>query len=226
MTIDEWRRLLLTVAPVYLLFVALIYNGTYWQAFGVNILQFASPGDIVAMAVFPVTRTFVLLALGAAVGTLAVALKGRFGRSTGLAILAVWILLLLAVGIPQAVAFLSGAIGILAAFRRIDFEHVSAQLTGGALMFLVLLPFEAYLRASYNADLILNDKTYMYSHWDGQRVRFVGYAGGSAFLLSEYSETLVIRQLDSIGSLELHYYPEFPDEQVPTEWLTEFWNNL
>ncbi|MEQ8482972.1 MAG: hypothetical protein RIB46_01280 [Pseudomonadales bacterium] len=221
MTADEWRRLLLTISPIYLLFVALIYHGTYWQAFGLNILQFTTPGDIVAMAVFPIAEAITATAIGAMVAIVLLAIRKKLSRIISILVLLISIPALLLGGSGFAFVVLSVSAGILLAFGKVDIDQIGGELRSIGLIILFYLPAAAYLQADSDSSQILNEDEYMFSYDGGEKARLVGYVGGNVFLLSEYSENLVIRRLDSTVSLQLYYYPRFPKERAPIDWLIE-----
>ncbi|MFD2192041.1 hypothetical protein [Pistricoccus aurantiacus] len=244
MDIAKFRALVFLAGPPYWFTVAIIYAGTYWTSFGINVLEFATLADVAKMAVLPVVVSAVVLIFNTLLQTLLDLFEFKKRRWLYFFISAIGITLLFILGIGPTLVLLIFILVVI-----VQAKNVSPKIfinTGNnnilAILLLVILPGGAYFNASLNAKNVLEGQKYSYTIIDEKKLRYVGYIGEYWFLFDGTTESIKVIRASNIESMTLFFYPEFPKYQPfikrcfdegteiekgaePAEKLTDFTNN-
>lgn len=215
----------LYLCTLYFVTIGVLYLWGYWSTFNVNILEYLSLADVLKATAYPIASALILLVIGGAVGELLLVptVRNIFGTPKpksdefltisfllylpGTAALAVfgpvekWAVLPLLLAMPIQI----GAVRRGFLNKLIPHESTRYILT----MILAMLPPYAYGHGRLDANKIQTGSafTYVLSDIPGtgftsgstppERLRFLGHAGDSFFLLDPVKDTLTIMRLDS-----------------------------
>ena len=210
------------VAPAYWLLLALLYNGPYWNAFGIKVLEYASFADLVKMAVIPVITSLAGGVFGTLLGTFPYYIEKKRNRLKAWLAIALILLVGTLLG-TVASLFLAVLIGVSAFFRSDkSFEDLLRDVNvwyTASIFLLAIVPLGAYFKGLANAKSVTSESNYSYILEDGRELRYIGLVGEHFFLLSESGTTLV-RHKNSLLSFELHQPPrEFDTRPYLFRWL-------
>jgi hypothetical protein len=203
------KTVLFTLGPIYWIAIALLYHGSYWSHFRINILEFAELTDIIAMSLFPVVSSIIGLVLGAIIGECTgVAMRGER-----------WLFALFSVIIFLASLFFGGfevaglvIVGLLIInlyITKQSYEEFFSRndVRSGAYGFLLLMLPMAFAQGSSNAEKVIGGRSYLYLE-NREEHRFIGHVSDTYLFYVPEKSSVYLKKIDSGETLNFLYHPK------------------